>query len=189
MDWEVSKLVFLHSAAGGIDQQRHQDFPESEISKAKEKGKLQAGVLIGIEQGTKIKIWPISGRQREPKYINLQIEDLLVFTGELQHCGCGYKVENLRMQAALTVEGVKFDMDAKKYERYNPEPRFICQICGIQEYKNRKLLSKHFQRCDPNGKESEKRETHDKQPTICPYCQKRRRLDHKYKCKSNPKNQ
>lgn len=97
-------LVVLHSEPGCAAQKPHADYdPRDLIGLADDK--VPRGMLIAMDDGTSLDIWPgsymVSGNPIKKVNISLSRGDVVVFRGDTVHAGAAYKKENTRVHVFL----------------------------------------------------------------------------------------
>ena len=97
-------LVVLHSQPGCAAQKPHADYdPRDLIGLADDK--VPRGMLIAMDDGTSLDIWPgshvVTGNPIKKVNISLSRGDVVVFRGDTIHAGAAYKKENTRVHVYL----------------------------------------------------------------------------------------
>lgn len=158
--------VFLKSLTGGERQQIHRDYLHEEIIGVSEDS-LPCGLLVCLQPGTKLATYGwnrLSAEQHEEKIVELEPGDVLVFRGDLIHCGMEYAEDNVRLHCYLDVDGEEyiknetqlmyftsytcpkcFEIFGDKIERNEHRrncKKFVCRACDLS-FSNENTLRSH----------------------------------------------
>lgn len=112
-NWKPEMWNVLHSLAGGNFQDPHRDYPTFEISDASIQSKnqsIQGSLIVALMNDTHLRVYKgCFAEAWEDKIEDLRMScgDVLVFRGDLVHCGSSYDKENFRLHCYLEVAGVK----------------------------------------------------------------------------------
>ena len=87
-------VATLHSEAGCKEQRAHSDFAPQCVRELK--GRKPATAMCALEAGSKVKI--------EGREVDLPVNSILVFEGDVIHAGSAYVHENTRLHAYLEVD-------------------------------------------------------------------------------------
>lgn len=112
-----TNAVLLRSEAGCEDQMPHCDYEQNTRFALIDDEHIPLGVVLAIEPGTKLHVWPSSirhpSRDTTPpqpicrQTIHIDVGDILIFRGDLTHAGASYKSTNYRIHIYVDSPTVK----------------------------------------------------------------------------------
>ncbi len=94
----IAELYALRSLPDCGRQPRHTDSAPEKSFKDREPEDVPLALLYALENETRLKVWPFNG---EFCVINLKKGDMVVFRGDMAHCGFEYKETNTRIHAYI----------------------------------------------------------------------------------------
>lgn len=122
------KSSIIKSQSGCKEQSSHVDYIVNErfLSKLKSCKRPPLNVILGLETGAKLKVYPRSHKlmcrsfkvtrrskrlqkKINPTYVNIPVGSALVFRGDCVHAGCSYEQTNRRIHTFLTPIKEKYD--------------------------------------------------------------------------------
>lgn len=92
----VGPAVVLHSLAGCARQPMHTDYDAAVVARCAAK---PLGALLALEDGTRLCV--VDGE------VEMRVGDVLVFDGDVPHCGAPYDSANTRIHIFLDSPGVR----------------------------------------------------------------------------------
>lgn len=148
MRWTSKNWVVLKSLPGGEEQSVHRDFPSFEIGRARATDSIQAGLIVGLMNDTKLivyKLGPNEVNANGRRIITFGKGDCLLFRGDLLHAGADYDTLNYRIHSAITVDGVDWNQNATETV---PTVLYKCDFCPFmtndrKQVYNHKMCCKH----------------------------------------------
>lgn len=102
--------VFLRSVAGGYRQQIHRDYLHEEIIGISEES-LPCGLIVSLQTGTKLATYGwnrLVAESHEEKIHTMNAGDIMIFRGDMIHCGMDYAATNIRMHCYLDVSDTTY---------------------------------------------------------------------------------
>lgn len=137
--------VFLKSLPGGSRQQIHRDYLHREIIGVSEDS-LPCALMVCVHPRTRLATYGwnrLAAERHEEKIHELEPGDVLVFRGDLIHCGMEYNKENIRLHCYLDVEGERYienETQLMYFTSYN------CPKC-FEEFGNKLMRNEHRRNC------------------------------------------
>ena len=100
LNWVDSKYVALKSEENGLQQEFHKT---SQIKRLKKHLKSLKHCKPDCLLHYETTLCFLFGIKRQKIVLNLEVGDMVVFRGDVNHTGAGYKSLNYRIHVALTV--------------------------------------------------------------------------------------
>jgi len=97
-DRRIAELYALRSLPDCGRQPRHTDSAPEKSLQDRPPEDVPLALLYALEDGTRLKVWPFNG---EFCAISLKKGDMVVFRGDMAHCGFEYEVMNTRIHAYI----------------------------------------------------------------------------------------
>lgn len=97
-DRRMAELYALRSLPNCGLQPRHTDSAPEKSLQEQAPDDVPLALIYALENNTRLKVWPFDG---DFCVINLKKGDMVVFRGDMAHCGFEYKVMNTRIHAYI----------------------------------------------------------------------------------------
>ncbi len=97
----MSELYALRSLPNCGQQPRHTDSAPEKSLLGKPAEDIPLAMIYALEDRTRLKIWSFNNDYNDFCVINLKKSDMIVFRGDMAHCGFEYKQMNTRIHAYI----------------------------------------------------------------------------------------
>jgi hypothetical protein len=149
--WTPGVFSFMRSKPGGIEQEPHQDYQDSDLATARRHRPdgVPGSMIFALEPGTVIRVYTGCFATRDDsraRIVNVPVGFCVLFRGDLVHNGMPYAMVNHRIHCYLSYEGVRWTPDL--VQNVLPE-HGECEYCGVKMLKGPRFR-KHKFYCDGN---------------------------------------
>lgn len=195
--WEVHRASWnaLKSLPGGSHQAIHRDYPTFETAEAiLTKDCVQASVIVALMNKTYFYVYPgcFGGHVDRGKVVRLELKrgEVLIFRGDLVHCGADFKKENIRLHCYVRVQSIPQQPDSTEAAVFNT---YLCEHCATTACDSKRHLSNHGRHCKLNKDKSRRKKLRKKADDKGGYCEAckldfpKRSAYHQHNHRSHPK--
>ena len=145
--WTPRKWVVIWSSPGGERQQIHRDYLSSEMSDEEDPTRLPASAIIALDKPARLATYGYNRTRamiEEEKIHMIPTNRLVIFRGDVIHCGMEYTEDNCRLHCYLDVPGTKYEPNVTDIVYFDYTR---CGSCGKTFLDNRER-TKHQKTCD-----------------------------------------
>ncbi|RLN82425.1 hypothetical protein BBJ28_00012369 [Nothophytophthora sp. Chile5] len=133
--YQPKTYSFMHSVAGGEEQDPHKDFIPETIAEVTKQypGAIPCSMIVVLMLETRLKVFAScfdTVDKTKAMLLELRPGDAVLFRGDLIHCGMAYEHDNYHLHCYVTVAKTNFEPDLVAGV---DEKVFLCQHCGHRD--------------------------------------------------------
>ena len=170
--WSMADVVALKSIQGGKTQQPHCDMSPQRVAREIARSNVTpVGVLLALMPDTTLRVYKgcfgVVDRKAQRDVV-IQPGQMIVFRGDLTHCGSSYRAMNIRMRFKFAARGFVMRENAVYHA---VEISYKCKRCG-KAFETPTQRCCHMQWCDKSKKKYQTYMVRNKIPVTCDVCHK-----------------